>query len=93
MAEGCYRAFAELAKLASDDGNTVPLVMAAIESKNLAREVFATVLAGMAAQKDPGEIIGELGASLLHVATGPLNMVMWEKFQQEQIEEVAAGKV
>ena len=88
-----YEAFKSLADLAADDGNNVPLMMAAVESRNLAQEAFGRVMAGVIAAKDPALIIGELGSFLLTATTGPLNMTLWEKYQAEQIEVAASDKV
>lgn len=88
-----YKAFASLAKYVTDDGNNVPVIMAAIESKNLAQDVFTKVAAGMLAGNGPELIVGELAAMLLRSSVGPNNMLMWEKFQQEQIEAMASDKV
>lgn len=88
-----YEAFKSLADLATDDGNNVPLMMAAVESRNLAHEAFSRVMAGVMAAKDPALIIGELGSFLLAAATGPLNMTLWEKYQAEQIEAAVSDKV
>lgn len=88
-----YNAFRTLAELVADDGNNVPVVMAATESRNLAKEVFAKVVAGIAAHKDPVEIIGTIGSFLMISNVGPLNMTMWDKFQQERIDSMSPEKV
>ncbi len=88
-----YEAFKSLADLAANDGNNVPLMMAAVESRNLAQEVFNRVMAGIVAMKDPVLIIDELGSFLLAATTGPLNVTLWEKYQAEQIEAVVSDKV
>lgn len=88
-----YAAFKTLADLAASDGNNVPLMMAVVESRNLAQEAFGRVMAGIMAMKDPALIIGEVGSFLLAAATGPLNMTLWEKYQAEQIEAAVSDKV
>ena len=88
-----YEAFKSLADLAADDGNNVPLMMAVVESRNLAQAVFGKVMAGVMEGKDPAHVIGELGSFLLAAATGPLDMTLWEKYQAEQIEAAVSDKV
>lgn len=88
-----YSAFRTLAELVVDDGNNVPIVMAATESRNLATEVFAKVVAGIATQREPAELIGEIGSFLMRSTVGPLNMTLWDKFQQERIDTMSPEKV
>ena len=88
-----YKAFKELAGLVPDGGNNVPLVMATVESRNLAKEVFGKVMGGIVEGKDPSSVVGEIGAFLMVSSVGPLNMTLWEKYQREQIEAMVSEKV
>lgn len=86
-AESNYRAFKQLAERRDSDGNNVPIVMAAIESRNIAKEVFSMIVNGAVDGKDPDDIIGDISAKVFHLCTGPLNMMCWEKYIGEKIEE------
>jgi len=91
--EMAYQAFEGLATHVIEDGNNVPVIMATSEARNIARELFAETMAGVASHKDPAEILGELGAHLMVLVTGPLNMMFWDRFQRERIEAMANDKV
>lgn len=86
-AESNYRAFKQLAERRDSDGNNVPIVMAAIESQNIAKEVVAMIVNGAIDGKDLDGIIGDVSAKVFHLCTGPLNMMCWEKYIGEKIEE------
>lgn len=86
-AESNYRAFKQLAERRDSDGNNVPIVMAAIESRNIAKEVFSMTVNGAVNGKDPEDIVGDISAKIFHLCTGPLNMMCWEKYIGEKIEE------
>lgn len=90
--DSSYQAFKLLAAHRIDDGNNVPVVMGAIEAKNLAKEIVFTVLERLLEKKEPSEIAGEVMASLYRQSVGPLNMLCWEKYQREQIEAELSGK-
>ena len=88
-----YKAFKKLASLVPDGGNNIPFVMATVESRNLAKEIFGKVMSGFMEGKDPAKVVGEIGAFLMASSVGPLNMTLWEKYQREQIEAMASEKV
>lgn len=91
--EMAYQAFEKLAMHVIEDGNNVPAIMATSEARNIAQEFFTEAVSGVISQKDPADIIGELGAHLMVQVTGPLNMMFWERFQRERIEAMASDKV
>lgn len=82
-----YEIFARLADERKDDGNNVPLVMAAIESMNQAKFLYMLAVESIADQKDPDLIVGLMQAEIYKRSTGILHQLYWEKYQSEQLEK------
>lgn len=91
MTDGNYEAFRALAARKADDGNNIPIIMATIRSKNLARKIISTVVSGAMEQEALDDVSADVAATLLSECMGPLNVLMWDKYMGEKFEDELKG--
>lgn len=75
----------------ADDGNNIPIIMATIRSKNLARKIIGAVVSGAMGQKALDDVSADIAATLLSECMGPLNVLMWDKYMGEKFEDELKG--